>query len=372
MRNRGRYVETLVFLAFIGAFFLLNLFMPDRQFSEQENRYLQTAPHFSFSSLFSGKFTAAFESYLIDQFPFRDSWIALKARSELAAGKRENNGIYLCGNETLIEPYTAPNTADLDFSLDAINALAENAAAPVYFALIPSSSEVWQSMLPYGAPNDSQTETIAHAYAYVRVNTADIQGALSAHASEPIYYRTDHHWTSLGAYYGYTAIAEAMGFVPVPLSDYSETVVSRDFCGTAYSSSGFSWVAPDSISVYVPEEGIKVTNYPEGSAESGSMYVETFLEGKDKYKFFYGGNTPLLTVETKNTQAPSLLILRDSYMDAMSPFLTAHFSRIHIIDLRYFKTSLRDYIEANDIDRILVCYNVKNFSEDGNVFLAQY
>ena len=104
----------------------------------------------------------------------------------------------------------------------------------------------------------------------------------------------------------------------------------------------------------------------------GEMYVETFLAAKDKYKFFYGGNTPLLTVRTQHTDAPSLLILRDSYTDAMSPFLTAHFSEIHIMDLRYYKTSLRAYLEEHEIDNILVCYNVKNFSEDGNIFLMQY
>ena len=372
MSKRAKWLQTLLFLAFIGVFFLLNLILPDKSFSEQENRYLQTAPKFSLVSLFSGKFTSAFETYLTDQFAFRDSWITLKARAELASGKRENNGVFLCEDETLIEPYTAPKQADLDFSLDAVNALTEASDLPVYFALIPSASEVWRSRLPDGTPNDNQRKTIEHAYSYVRAKTADVLGALDAHASEPVFYRTDHHWTTLGAYYGYTAIAEAMGLTPVPLSDYTERVVSSDFYGTAYSSSGFTWVRPDSISAYVPQEGVKVTNYPEGQAQDGAMYVETFLEAKDKYKFFYGGNTPLLTIETGRSDAPSLLILRDSYTDAMSPFLIAHFSKIHIIDLRYYKTSLRAYIEENAIDQILVCYNVKNFSEDGNIFLMQY
>ena len=372
MNNRAKWVQSLLFAAFIGAFFLLNLFLPDRSFSEQENRYLQSAPHFSFSSLFSGKFTSAFETYLTDQFAFRDKWIAMKARAELTSGKRENNGVFLCRGDTLIEPYAAPKQSDLDFSLDAINALSDNAGVPVYFALIPSASEVWRDMLPNGAPNDSQSETIHYAYSYVRAKTVDISDVLSAHTSEPVYYRTDHHWTTLGAYYGYTAIAETMGFAPTVLSDYWETIVSDSFYGTAYSSSGFTWVPPDSISAYVPEVGVTVTNYPEGKPEKGAMYVETFLEAKDKYKYFYGGNTPLLTIETGHSDAPSLLILRDSYMDALSPFLTAHFSKIHIVDLRYFKTSLRAYVEENDIDSILVCYNVKNFTEDGNIFLAQY
>ncbi len=372
MSKAAKWLQTLLFLFFIAALFLLNLILPDRTFSEQENRMLQTAPKFSLSSLFSGSFTSSFETYVTDQFALRDTWTSLKARAELCSGKRDNNGVFLCENDTLIEPYTAPKQSDLEFSLDAINTLSDTAGVPVYFALIPSACEIWSDKLPTGAPNDSQLDTIASAYAYVRAKTIDIFSALDSHRKEAIFYRTDHHWTTRGAYYGYTAIAEAMGFVPTALSEYTERTVSDSFYGTAYSASGYSWVSPDSISVFVPEDGVSVTNYPEGTAEISSMYVEAFLEAKDKYKFFYGGNTPLLTIETEQKEAPSLLILRDSYMDALSPFLTAHFSKIHIVDLRYFKTSLHAYISSEDIDQILVCYNVKNFAEDGNIFLAAY
>ena len=372
MGKRASWVQTLLFLAFIGAFFVLNLVLPKREFSEQENRMLQTAPKFTLASLFSGNFTSSFETYVTDQFAFRDAWTTLKARAELMSGKAENKGIYLCKNETLIEPYTAPKTEDLEFSMEAVHALADSAGVPVYFALIPSASEIWRDALPEGAPNDSQRATIDRAYALSGAHNVDVYSALSAHAEEPIFYRTDHHWTSLGAYYGYTAIAQAMALECVPLSEYEERIVSRSFYGTAYSASGFSWVAPDSISAFVPEEGVSVTNYPQGAPVEGAMYAEAFLQAKDQYKYFYGGNTPLLTIRTQHTDAPSLLILRDSYMDSLSPFLTAHFSEIHILDLRYYKTSLRAYIEEHGIDEILICYNVKNFSEDGNIFLMQY
>jgi len=372
MKKKTLLAQTMVFLIFIGLFFVLNLALPDKTFSQQENRMLQTAPKFTFSGLFEGKFTADFEDYVTDQFALRDRWTALKARSELAAGKTENNGIYLCENETLIEPYTAPGKGELDFSLDAVNTLTETAGVPVYFALIPSPCEIWSDLLPAGAPNDSQQETIDYAYRYVTAKTVDITSSLAARADEPIYYRTDHHWTTLGAYYGYTALADAMGFVPVPLSDYTETVVTDSFYGTAYSASGFSWVAPDSISSYVNQGDAVITNYPTGTPEVGTLYDESFLAVKDKYSYFYGGNTPLLTIETEHTDAPSLLIIRDSYMDSLSPYLMAHFSEIHILDLRYYRTSLHEYIAANDIDNVLVCYNVKNFATDGNLFLMAY
>ena len=373
MKKTALWIQSMILLVFIAVFFCLNLVMPDKTFSEQENRYLQTAPKFSFRELFDGKFTSKFETYVTDQFAFRDTWTSIKARAELFVGKESNNGVYYCEDGVLIEPYTAPKVSDLEFNLDAINTLAENQEIPVCFALIPSACEIWKDKLPDAAPNDSQKDTIDHAYAYVKdICTADVYSALAEHKDESIFYKTDHHWTTLGAYYGYTAIAQALGLDVVPLETYSEEVVNTEFYGTTYSSSGYSWVAPDRISRYVSQGDAIVTNYPTGEAVETSLYDESALGTKDKYKYFYGGNTPLLTIETGLQDAPSLLILRDSYMDSLSPYLFAHYSEIHIMDLRYYRASLSAYIDENDFDQILVCYNVKNFVEDGNIFLAGF
>ena len=367
--DNASWAQILVFVIFLGVLLILHLALPDKSLSGRES--LQTAPKFSLSALFSGKFTEQAEDYANDQFPFRDKWITLKARSELLSGKGENNGVFLCADETLLEPFSAPEPSELQTSLDAVNALARNAGVPVYFALIPTAAELWGDRLPDGAPNDSQLEVIDNAYAAVSAKPIDMYAALAAHAGEPIYYRTDHHWTTLGAYYGYTAIAKAMDFVPAPLDAYMETVVTEEFYGTLWSASGFSWVKPDRITAYVEQGDAVITNYPQGAPVAGTLYDESFLDAVDKYAYFYGGNTPLLTVETGNA-GPKLLILRDSYMDSLSPFLFAHFSEIHILDLRYYKASLRAYLDAQGFDAVLVCYSVKNFVEDNSIFLAGY
>ena len=369
MNKKASLIQIGVFLAFIGVCFVLHLALPDKSFSGRES--LQTAPKFSLSAVASGRFMEQAEAYVSDQFPFRDGWIALKARSELLSGKDSNNGVFLCENETLIEPYTAPETAALEFGLDAVNALAEHANVPVYFALIPAANEIWSDLLPDGAPNDSQRETIGHAYDYVNCETIDLYSTLYAHRDEPIFYRTDHHWTTLGAYYGYTALAEAMGFAPAPLDAYRETMVTDEFYGTAWSDSGFAWVQPDSISAYVEQGETRIMNYPQGVPLEGALYDESYLDGIDKYSYFFGGNTALITVETGHA-GPKLLILRDSYMDSLSPFLFAHFSEIHILDLRYYHTSTKAYLEQHDFDSVLVCYSVKNFVEDSNIFMMAY
>lgn len=371
MSKKALWIEAILFLAFIFAFFILNTALPDREFSEQENRSLQQRPAFSFDELFSGQYTKDFEAYTTDQFTLRDEWITLKAASELALGKRQNNGMFLCDGGTIIEPYEAPEDGKLEANMEALNKLVANTDADVYFALIPGKSDIWAHMLPQNAPRDSEKAAIDYCYSLSDAVNVDIYGKLEEHSSEYIYYRTDHHWTTLGAYYGFSALAESMGLDCPDISEYGgRETVSEEFYGTSWSSSGFSWVEPDSMEIFVTEpEGLEITNYPQGSPVEGQLYDWSRLEVKDKYSFFYGGNTPLLEIETGVEGAPSLLILRDSYMDSLSPFLLESYSRIHILDLRYYRASLSDYIAENGFDDVLVCYSIDNFSTDSNIFL---
>jgi len=375
MTKYSSWIQIILFTTFISVFFLLFLFMPDKIFSEQENRELTQAPAFSFESLFAKKFTTKFESYTTDQFPFRDSWTTLKARSELAIGKEENKGVYLCAGGSLIEAYETPNQTQLDANVDAIKTFTKNAEVPVYFALIPSNSEIHSDIIPKNAPNASQKAIIDYCYGQSGAANIDVYSQLKAHAADYIFYRTDHHWTSLGAYYGYEALVKAMGYSPTPLSSFTPETVTDAFYGTVYSKSGMSWVKPDTIDIYVPQDPTtEVMNYSAAEPVTGTMYDYSYLEKKDKYSMFMGGNTALLKVKTGHADAPKLLIIRDSYMDSLIPFLQSDFSEIDVMDLRYYKTqlmqsSVNDYVRENGIDEVLICYSVYNFGTDTNVFL---
>ena len=368
MKKVASLLQILIFVIFIGVFFVLHLALPDRSLIGRES--LQSAPKLNFQNLVSGKFSTAAERYVNDQFPFREDWVSLKARCELLSGKDENNGVYLCEKETLLECFTAPEDSVLIGQMDHVNALAATAGVPVSFALIPTASEIWDSLLPVGAPNDSQARVIQAAHALADCPTVDLGSALAAHREEPVFYRTDHHWTTLGAYYAYESLGEVLGYEALPLDAYAPTTVSESFYGTAWSNSGFSWVRPDSIVTYVPQGAEQVRSRVGDKESEGSLYHPEKLEGIDQYAYFYGGNTPLFTVRTGN-EGPKLLILRDSFMDSLSPFLFPHFSELHILDLRYYKNSLHDYISERGIDQVLICYSVENFAEDANLFLME-
>ncbi|MBR5708621.1 MAG: hypothetical protein IKX41_04470 [Oscillospiraceae bacterium] len=369
MKKGAPLAQILVFVIFIAAFAVLNLVTPARTFSEQENRYLAQAPKFSFSALFDGSFTESFEKYVTDQFFGRDLWVAGKARAEKAAGKTENNNVFFCADDTLVERFTEPDPAQLTANIDAINALVSNSDADVYLALIPGAAAIWSDRLPANADCADQLAVIDEVYSRVDAETIDLASALQSAADEYIYYRTDHHWTSLGACYASGRILAAFGSQAKTPQAYDPETVTTEFYGTAWSSSGATWVPPDSIDIYVPQGDAVVKNYPHGTEEDGTLYDFSRLETKDKYSMFCGGNTPRLRVETGN-EGPHLLVLRDSYFDSELPFLLGSFSEIDVLDLRYFRTSVADFIRENDIDAVLVIYSVSNFSTDTSVFLA--
>ena len=368
MGKKAPLIQILVFVVFIGALLVLHLVLPDSSLSGRES--LQTAPKLTLKTLTSGRFMEQAETYTGDQFPFRSGWVSLKARAELLSGRTENNGVYLCAGERLLEAFPAPTDQALKKQTDAVRAFAESVEVPVAFALIPTAGGVYRDALPAGAPNDDQQAVIDAAYKTVGCETVDLSAVLNEHRNEDIFYRTDHHWTSLGAYYGYCALGDVLGYEPLPRSAFTERTVSEDFYGTAWSNSGFSWVKPDAITACVEQGGAVIARRTGAKVEEIPLYDESALDGIDQYSYFYGGNTPLLTVETGN-EGERLLILRDSYMDSLSPFLFAHFFELHIVDLRYYKSSIRDYIRDNGIDRVLICYGINNFISETNLFLLE-
>ena len=369
MNKKYSIFLSALFCTFIGGVCVISLLLPKKEFSELENRYLEKTPTLSLETLKDGTFMKQAENYTADHIVGRDFWVSLKSWSERITGKQENNGVYFGKDGSLINKVTTPKPEKLDKDMAALDRLVSNVPVPVYFGLIPSAAATWADKLPAGAPTADELGIIEDLYFRTGANTIDLASALAAHKAESIYYRTDHHWTSLGAFYGANAIFQAMGLEPLVLEDYEKTTVSTDFNGTIFSSSGVRWVQPDTIDRYVSGEGVRVTNYFNGSPTEGSLYVEEKLEKKDKYTYFLGGNQPLCVIETEQTDAPKVLVIRDSYADSLAPFLTERFSEIHLYDLRYNMKSIQQYVEENDIDSVVVLYSFQNFANDGNLFL---
>lgn len=360
---------TILFSLFIGGILVGSILLPDQQFSPMENRYLASAPKLTLENVKNGKFMEDAEDYVNDHVIGRDFWVALKAWGERLSGKQENNGVYFGKEDTLLNRVETPSQSTLETDAGYVNQLVDNVDVPVYFGLIPTSTAIWSDRLPKGAPTADQKAIIDTLYNAVQTHTVDLYSALEAHKDEDIYYRTDHHWTSLGAYYGYEALMQAMGMEAVPLDESAKVTVTDQFYGTTFSTSGVRWVAPDSIDRYISGDGVKVTSYFDGTPTQGSLYVDSYLSEKDKYSSFLGGNQPLCVIETEHTDAPKLLLIRDSYSDSLAPFLTQNFSEIHLFDPRMNLNSIKTYVQENQIDQIVVLYSIPNFIESKDLFL---
>ena len=358
---------TVLFCLFIFGFGIAQFVVPDREFSEQENRFLAGFKAPTLETLKSGEFMEEFEDYIIDQFPLRDGWIKLKAWCEKTMGKQENNGVYLgTDGNTLFAQYTTPSQADFEKKVGYVNKLAANVDVPVYFALIPDKSFVWADLLPDNAPlvDDGTALEIAGSLVSDEVNWIDLSGALNG---DDVFYRTDHHWSTMGAYQGYNALMLAMNGRVTLLSPDDLTMVSDRFYGTTYSSSGAGWVEPDKMYTWIDEGTFNVTWYHNGTPEPGKLYDESKLEVKDKYSMFLGGNQPLCIIENEHSDGGKLLVIRDSYSDSLAPFLGLDYSEVHLWDLRYNRMSLKNYIAENGIDQVLVLYSNSNFATDTNL-----
>lgn len=365
---------TVLFCLFLFGFGIALLVLPDREFSEQENRYLTQFKAPTLDSVFgeNGQFMADFEKYVNDQFPLRDQWIQLKAWSERLLGKQENNKVYFgTDGQTLFAQFNALSDEALAERVDYVNQLADNVIVPVYFSLIPDKTYVWADRLPDGAPrvDDGSTLDRAQALCSEWVTWIDLKNVLQG---GDVFYRTDHHWSTMGAYQGYQALMTSMTGSYTQL-DTQPTLVSDRFYGTTWSSAGAGWISPDEMYTWVPEGGLTgnttVTRYPEGLPEEGSLYDLSKLEQKDKYSIFLGGNQGLCIIENPDAQNGKLLVIRDSYSDSLAPFLSMDYQEVHLFDPRYNRTPISAYIEDNEIDAVLVLYSAANFSTDDNLFL---
>lgn len=367
MSKKYSCLVTIIFIIFLVGMLLFSVLEPDVTFSEMENRNLQPAPELRYDHIADGKFMKDAEAYVSDHIAFRDQWVALKALSERISGKKENNGIYFGKDGTLIKHVNTPDEKKITENLHYINGFAEKSGIPVYLGIIPTAASVWRDKLPQGAPTADEQAWIQDIYANTSAKVIPLYDALFPHKDEALYYHTDHHWTSLGAFYGANAILDAMGMEMLNLNDYTRTTVSSSFYGTSFSSSGAWWVKPDAIDTYIPDDGIEVVSNFTGAEEPGQLYVPSYLEAKNKYAYFLGGNQPLCVIKSQAV-GPKILILRDSYSDSLAPFLTQRFSEVHLFDLRYNRSGIQDYIAENGIDQVLILYNFSNFIEETNLF----
>ena len=368
----GRYVPAFVFLIFIFGMAVWFLFNPKSDYSSSEKRYLQQFPEVSVDKVLDGTFGTEFESYFADQFPARSFWVGLNAYYSLDTGNNGANGVYNCGNGYLInKPVSTDNK--LEKNVDAIVKFKNTIDVPVTVMFAPSTGYVADDVLPavhdkYN--DDTYFEQISSTLSANGISFVDLRKSFKdAYASgNQLYYKTDHHWTTLGAYTAYEKLCEQLNITPA-LKERFDIKTYGGFYGTTYSTSGFWFTQPDSIQIWDnpenTEKNIKV-KISEGTNtdEFGSMYFYDHLEEDDKYPVFIDGNHALTEITNSNAKGGTILLVKDSFSHSLAPFLAENYSKIILVDMRYYKMSVSQIVEQEKPEQVVFLYGIDNIATD--------
>ncbi len=373
------YPVLVVFSLFFIGLFALDLITPDRAYSEMENTTLSQRPALTqLSAKGLNSYFTAYTKYVKDQVFGRDQWISLQSVVETTLLQKEQNGGILLGKEHMMFPRTFglldSETRTLPKNTAAVESLCQRYPGKVNGLLAPAASDIYKENVPANAPlldEDTYLDRLSAAVQAAGGRFVDVRQVLAAHKSEYIYYRTDHHWTTLGAYYAYQQFCETLGLTPFD-RDAHTAETCEDFYGTHYSKARTWNAEPDTITWYDLQNSLTVWNVTgPGQPTEGTttgLYDLDKLKVYDKYAMFLHGNNGLSQVEGDGEG--KILVIKDSYANSFVPYLTANYAAIDVVDFRNYNYGLDQLIAANDYDQILVLYSYASFTTDPYLYRA--
>ncbi|MBE6015500.1 MAG: hypothetical protein E7241_09090 [Lachnospiraceae bacterium] len=421
-REKNRIVERTSIIKCIAFFLLMGigavtaLIIPLRPTkSDLEKRELAKFPEFTLASFLDGSYFSQIDTWYSDTFPFREQLLACNSflQSFNGIGSVQIHGNVQAGDEiptesgelatleedtsseepssvtpsteedvnvptqTLGPVFVAGNSAYefYRFGKDAstkyaavINTAAEKfeGTASVYDIIIPNSmGVVLPDKIRENINTSDQREAINYMYSVMsdKVKKVNIFDTLKSHKGEYIYFRTDHHWTQLGAYYAYTEFCKSKGISPKPL-EYYEVKQFEGFLGSFYSDSGQApelAKTPDTVYAYYPKATNKMT-YLDRKGNEGSWNIINDVSSwgaGSKYNCFIGGDNPLSTiVNPEINDGSAVVVVKESYGNAFVPFLVDHYNYVYVVDYRYYQGKLGDLVAEKGIKDVIYINNI--------------
>ncbi len=369
-----RVILIAIYCALLFGGAAVSLFLPAREYSDQENRELTQKPEFSGKKFLRGKYQKKYETYLSDQFFGRERWVDMAARMQSALGRRDINGVWLGKEGYLVE-----KQEQSDFDREQVKENTEYLASflndaekkygkgHVSALLVPSKAEALPDYLPDHVTAPSwHRDTIEKLCR--KLSDPEMvfspEDILRKHQGEYIYYRSDHHWTTLGAYYAWAAWAEETGLaVARPLEHYHREEAFTDFYGTTYNKAHIR-VPADRVELFHTEEETVEITLDDGSRSDSMYFRQAATEGFNRYDVFFSGNTFQVEIDTAGKSGRELLVIKDSFANCFVPFLTEDYDRIIMVDYRYGKTPIgRIMEEQGKITDVLVLFNTEKFMQ---------
>lgn len=340
-----------------------------RTYSPVEKRELQTRPEISITKVLDGRFQKKYESYLRDQFPGRDHWVSFQTDMELFMGKNEIHNVYIGKNHYLLEHYTEKefDPQQISKNLQALEKFVGKTKqnADVHVMMVPTKSWVLREKLPAFAPHYKEQKFYDALQQKLEKEDVliSVEPVLDAHKEEEIYYRTDHHWTTLGAWYAYEQYTKAVGGdLQRAQGKKKFRCISKEFYGTTYAKINYARQA-DKIEIYEPADKLRVV-YNMGEKKTKTLYDFSFLKTADQYSVFTGGNQAVLEITGGIKNGKTLLLIKDSFANSILPFLAEDYEKLVVVDLRQLNVSGDRLLEMFSPTDILILYNSAQFAQD--------
>ncbi len=373
IKNCVKYLPAVIFCGFIFSFMIMYFILPKESYSAQEKKVLSSFPEITAEKVVNGDFQKGLDTYLSDYVPGRNFFVGLSADYDLVTGRNGNKGIYL-GSDGYLFPKPTKDTELITTNAGYIKEFAETSDIPVYITLIPSSGYVNQNKLPLNHEeyiDDKLIDKFSNALGK-DVNFIDVRSVFKEKAeSEQLYYKTDHHWTSAGAYECYKLLGDRLGYKPVAEENFEKETVDG-FYGTSYSKAALWWITPDKLELWKnknqSEKSVSVTiSDSDVTKENDSYFFREYFNIDDKYPVFLDGNHSLVRIRNTDAKGGKLIIVKDSYAHAIAPFLSQNYSEIIMADLRYYKKDISELAEQENADSILILYSLDNLAADDNI-----
>ena len=374
-RKRKGQIENLIgklFILLLFVFMLVNIAVPDREISEEENRVLETRPSLSMGTVMNGDFMEQWENYQSDQFAGRDFWRSFKVALDRLGGARMENGVYIGKDGQLMEEIEVPDDGQLEANLSALRQFTEDwPDIRTTVMLIPDAACILSDSLPAFAAVEDQRQLFGVAEQRLgdSVNWVDTVSILNNHTSDKLYYKTDHHWTTQAAFYVFRESASSLGIEGEVGDGFVSYTVSDDFNGVLAAKSGIGLSEKETIDIYAPTQGDDdvLLSYVDEGRKTTSLYDSSKLETRDQYSVFLGGNASVIDIKTVSSSQKRLLVLKDSFANCFIPFLAPYYREIVVVDPRYCSGTMEDIMDTYRITDALVLYSGNTFFTDNHL-----
>lgn len=369
--NFKSLIIILIFSLFIGAVSIATFITaPHRDYLENEKRFTAEMPEFSTDGLLDTSYLTAFEEYIEDRIFARSFFVGANAYLHLASGSNILENVYYCQEGYLINAPKVLNEKTVCNNISRFEEFSKEVNLPSKMIIVPSPGYVMESIIPDNTPRYCDDYIFSFAERTLsHTELIDVRDSLrnSFENGNSLYYKTDHHLTSLGCYTLYSEFMKS-GDSIARKKDEFRVEVCDNFCGTTRASSGYFLTKGEKIELWHSGEKLRV------SVSDGKEYKKTqidfffreHLEKDDKYPVFADGNHALTRIENIEKEGKNLLIIKDSYAHCTANFLSCEYQNIYMIDLRYYRLPVSEFIKENEIDELLFLYGADSINTDTN------